>query len=116
MELDLSLTDLADSPDDEALARRAQAGDNDAFDRLVEQYAPRVFRMIQAQVGDASVAEDLVQETFLTAFVALPRLGFRSGFSTWLYRIMVNKVKHHQRKSARRRELDANVRKKTEPV
>lgn len=102
---------------DEALVRCARAGDRAAFDRLVERYASRVFRMIRAQVGDPSLAEDLAQETLLNAFVALPRFGFRSSFYTWLYRIMTNTVGQHQRKNARRRDLDAMVdNRKVEPV
>lgn len=100
---------------DEALARSTRAGDKGAFDRLVERYGPRVYRMIRAQVRDPSMAEDLVQETFLNAFVALPRFGFHSSFYTWLYRIMTNTVGQHQRKSARRRELDARLDRRVEP-
>jgi len=100
---------VADSPKDEDLVRSALAGDHGAFDQLVERYAPRMFRMIRAQVGETSLAEDLVQETFLDAFVDLPRFRFGSGFFTWLYRIMINTVAQHRRKTARRLELDARV-------
>lgn len=105
---------MADSPNDEDLVRSALAGDTGAFDRLVERYAPRMFRIIRAQVGEASIAEDLVQETFLNAFVALPKFRFGARFFTWLYRIMVNTVGQYQRKGARRRELDARTRKEME--
>jgi len=106
---------VADSPNDEDLVRSALAGDAGAFDRLVERYAPRMFRMIRAQVGDASLAEDLLQETFLNAFVALPRFRFGARFFTWFYRIMVNTVGQYQRKSARRRELDAEAHRTADP-
>lgn len=105
---------MAGSPDED-LVRSTLAGDTGAFDRLVECYAPRMFRIVRAQVGEASDAEDLVQETFLNAFVALPRFRFGARFSTWLYRIMVNTVRQHQRKFARRRELDAKAHKTAEP-
>jgi RNA polymerase sigma-70 factor (ECF subfamily) len=95
--------------EDEDLVRSALAGDVGAFDRLVERYAPRIFRMIRAQVSDALVAEDLVQETFLRVVVALPKFRLGARFFTWLYRIMDNTVKQHQRKSARRRELDSKA-------
>jgi RNA polymerase sigma-70 factor (ECF subfamily) len=100
---------MADSPTDEDLVRSALAGDAGAYDRLVERYAPRVLRIIRAQVGDATVAEDLAQETFLSAFAALPGFRFDARFFTWLYRIMLNTVGQHQRKTARRRVLDAKA-------
>jgi len=100
---------IVDASNDEDLVRLALAGDNDAFGRLFERYGPRLFRMIRAQVGDSSLAEDLLQDTFLSAFVALPQFQFGSRFFTWLYRIMVNTVGQHQRKIIRRRELDVKV-------
>jgi RNA polymerase sigma-70 factor (ECF subfamily) len=112
VELELGLADS--SQDDEALVRLALAGDAGAFDRLVERYAARTFRMIRAEVRDASEAEDLVQETFLRAFVALPKFRFDAQFYTWLYRIMLNTIKQHQRKTARRYELNAKAHRKME--
>lgn len=97
-------------PDDEDLVRSALSGDAQALDRLVERYAPRAFRMVRARVSDAVVVEDLVQETFLRAILALPTFRFGARFFTWFYRIMLNTVTEHQRTSARRRELDVGVR------
>ncbi|MER3423693.1 MAG: hypothetical protein C4293_11140 [Nitrospiraceae bacterium] len=44
-------------------------------------------------VGDGADAQDLTQETFLAAFKALPAFRAEAKFSTWLYRIAVNKCK-----------------------
>lgn len=110
-----NLAAFSDSLKDEVLVRSALAGDRGAFDRLVERYGPRMFRMIRAEVRDASEAEDLVQEIFLRAMVALPQFRFDARFFTWLYRIMFNTVRQHQRNGARRRELDAKVHRNPEP-
>jgi len=107
---------MVDAPKDEHLVRSALAGDQAAFGRLFERYSPPMFRMIRAQVGDASLAEDLVQDTFLNAFVALPKFQFGARFFTWLYRIMVNTVGQHHRKIVRRRELDARVHQVSAPA
>lgn len=100
---------MADSPNDEDWVRSARAGDRGAFDRLVERHAPRLYRIARAQVGDATLAEDLVQETFLKAYVALRTFRFDARFFSWLYRILANAVAEHRRNTARRRELDARV-------
>jgi len=105
---------VADSPTDEELVRSALAGHAGAFDRLVERHAARVFRIVRAQVEE-SVAEDLVQDTFLRAFVALPKFEFGARFSTWLFRIMLNETGQYLRKKARRHELDARARQRAVP-
>jgi RNA polymerase sigma-70 factor (ECF subfamily) len=59
----------------------------------VERYGGRIFNLVYRMVGEEADAHDLAQDTFLSAFRALP--GFRADakFSTWLYRIAVNKSK-----------------------
>jgi RNA polymerase sigma-70 factor, ECF subfamily len=85
---------------DRELVRRAQRGDQFAFERLAERHQHRLFTLAARVLGSPDDAADAVQEALLRAWLALPR--FRSGslFSTWLYRICVNAA-HDQR--ARRR-------------
>ena len=75
---------------DEVLARRAAAGDRDAFTVLLERHYARIYRVGFRMLGDAEEAADLTQDVC----VALPsKLGsFRGerGFTTWLYRVVVN--------------------------
>ncbi len=75
--------------DDASLVARAQAGDGDAFGVLVRRYEARVFRLVRRIVGEDE-AEDALQETFLSAWRALPRFAGASTFSTWIYRIATN--------------------------
>ena len=75
--------------DDASLVTRAQAGDGDAFGVLVRRYEARVYRLVRRIVGEDE-AEDALQETFLSAWRALPRFAGASTFSTWIYRIATN--------------------------
>ena len=79
--------------DEAKLVARCLKQDQDAFGQLVERYATVIVNLAYRMVGDRTEAEDLAQETFVAAFKALPRFRAESKFSTWLYRIAVNKCK-----------------------
>lgn len=84
-------------PDESALVSRAQRGDRDAFSTLIEHYAPTVVSVAWRILGDRTLADDAAQETFLAAFKSLRRFRADARFSTWLYRIAVNKCRDTQR-------------------
>ncbi len=75
---------------DEVLVARAQKGDYDAFELLVKRHQRRVFATAYGIVKNTAEAEEVAQETFLSAFEHLE--GFRgdSKFSTWLFRVASN--------------------------
>lgn len=75
---------------DRELVERARAGERAAFDLLVERYQRRLLRLVLRLLRDQAEAEDVVQETFLRAYRALPRFRGEAAFFTWLYRIAVN--------------------------
>ena len=81
----------AEPAEDIALVCAAQRGDRDAFGVLVARYAPRILRLTTRMLGSAADGEDLAQETFVAAFTALSGFQRDARFSTWLYRIAVNK-------------------------
>lgn len=87
---------------DERLVRMAQQGDQAAFAQLVAAHRDRLFTLAARELGSAADAEDVVQETLLRAWRALP--GFRrdASLSTWLYRICLNAIHDHRSRSARR--------------
>ncbi len=93
------MTDSSD--DDEALAARAAAGEDTAFETLVDRYQARVYRLA-CRLTSETDAPDVLQETFLQAYRHLA--GFRgdSQFRTWLYRIASNAALMHRRARARR--------------
>jgi RNA polymerase sigma-70 factor (ECF subfamily) len=79
--------------DDNALVRAAQRGDRDAFGALVSKHAASIVRVATRMTGSDADGEDAAQEAFIAAYKALPSFKFESRFSTWLYRIAVNKCK-----------------------
>jgi RNA polymerase sigma-70 factor (ECF subfamily) len=82
-----------DDADDLRLLERAREGDEDAFAALVRRYSPSLLRVAQMYVPTRSLAEDVVQETWLGVVRGLERFEGRSSFRTWLFRILVNRAK-----------------------
>ncbi len=70
--------------------RQAQRGDREAFGRLVDRHRRRIFSLALHLVRRKDEIEDLVQEIFLKAFLAIRGYNFQSAFATWLRRIAVN--------------------------
>jgi RNA polymerase sigma-70 factor (ECF subfamily) len=81
----------AGEPSDEDLARRAQAGDADAFAVLVVRYQRAVLNLAYRMLGDAQEAEDVAQDVFVRAYQSLDRFDPARRFFSWLYRIAVNR-------------------------
>jgi RNA polymerase sigma-70 factor (ECF subfamily) len=75
---------------DAATVALARGGDSEAFRALVERHGRAVYRIAHRMTGNASDAEDVVQETFLKAYRQLGRFESRANFGTWLHRIAVN--------------------------
>ena len=67
-----------------------QAGDRAEFARFVETYSGQVYRLALKMLQNPQDAEDILQETFIKAYKALPKFEGRSSLSTWLYRIATN--------------------------
>lgn len=84
-----SSTDFA-ANDELSLVAAAQDGDTQAFDALVDHYAPRIFRLALNMMCSHEDAEEVMQEAFLSAFVHLKKFRKGSRFSTWLTRIAIN--------------------------
>jgi RNA polymerase sigma-70 factor (ECF subfamily) len=70
--------------------RRAQAGDENAFEELYTKYKQRTYFLCLKMTQDHAQAEDLTQDTFLCAHQKLGLFRGDSAFSTWLYRIAMN--------------------------
>jgi len=87
---------------DEALAARAAAGEEAAFEALVYRYQARVYRLACRLTGSETDAKDALQEAFLAAYRGLPGFRSESRFSTWLYRIATNAALMRRRARERR--------------
>jgi len=92
-----------DPAGDTDLIKRAQAEDIDAFCRLAERYARRIYLLASHYCRNAQDAEDLSQEVWLKAYQALGSFRFDSSFYTWLRRITINAFLNHRRSSFFRR-------------
>lgn len=92
----------ADSLDLEALL----AGDDKAFEQLVIQESPRLFRVIVRILGDDNEAESILQETYLQAYQRMDTFRRESKFTTWLYAIGINLARASLRKSRRLSSLE----------
>jgi RNA polymerase sigma-70 factor (ECF subfamily) len=79
--------DLASERD---LVERCRAGDEGAFQELVETYKNLVFALIARTIQDRARAEDLAQDVFLRIHRGLPYFRGEAQLSTWIYRIVSN--------------------------
>jgi RNA polymerase sigma-70 factor (ECF subfamily) len=84
-------------PSDLDLVREAQRGDAAAFGELVERNRRAVFRAALAATGSASEADDVTQDTFVTAFRKLGSFRAESAFRTWLLAIAWRKATDRRR-------------------
>jgi len=80
-----------EAADDAALVHAAQRGDAEAFGVLVSRHSRSILSVTTRMLGAGADAEDVAQEAFVAAYRALPRFQGESKFSTWLYRIAINR-------------------------
>ena len=86
----------------EALVRRAQNGDAEAFAELIEDQYDRIYRTAWRWCGNAHDAEDIAQDVCVRIGQALASFDGRSAFSSWVYRVTLNMVRDWQRAGRRR--------------
>lgn len=75
-----------------------RAGNESAFAAIVDRYQARIARYLRRLVGDRVLAEDLTQETFLSAYTAITKSSADLALSPWLYRIATNHANMHFRR------------------
>jgi RNA polymerase sigma-70 factor (ECF subfamily) len=84
------------------LIRRIQAGDRRAFEKLLDAYETRVYRLALRFTNSVPDAEDVTQEIFVAVYNGLGRFRGGSSLGTWIYRIAMNQCLEYRR----RRKLD----------
>ena len=77
--------------EDFELLAKFKKGDQHAFELLVRKYKTTVFNTIYSIMGNAQEADDIAQEVFLKVYTKADSFKGESSFSTWLYRITVNR-------------------------
>jgi RNA polymerase sigma-70 factor, ECF subfamily len=87
--------------DESALVAALRAGDERAFMELVEAYTPGMRRLALTFVRTPSVADEVVQESWLGVLRGLDRFEGRSSLKTWIYRIVANGARTRAVREAR---------------
>lgn len=88
--------------EEKLLIERAKSGEASAYESLVRNYQHRIYRLCLAMTGTHPAADDLAQETFLKAYLALASFKEGTNFCAWIRRIAVNSSLNYLR--VRRRE------------
>lgn len=88
------------------LITRAQQGDREAFQEIVETYQRRVFGICIGMLKNPDDSMDVSQEVFIKIYRYIENFNHQSSFYTWLYRITVNMCIDFIRKKKRSREVD----------
>ena len=86
-----------ESESDADIMLRVKAGDQSAFDYLVQKYRRPMLSFMYRMARNAAVAEDLAQEVFLRVYRSRETYEPSAKFSTWLYRIATNLAVNHAR-------------------
>ena len=96
----------SNTPSDELDLDAILAGDKRAFEQLVIQESPRLFRVIVRILSDDDEAQSILQETFLQAYQRIHTFRRESKLTTWLYAIGINLARATLRKSRRLSSLE----------
>jgi RNA polymerase sigma-70 factor (ECF subfamily) len=84
--------------DDFSLIKRFIDGDESVFSELVKRHKEKVRNIIYLTLSNNEMVDDIAQEVFITVYRNLKNFRFESQFTTWLYRITINKCKDYLRK------------------
>jgi RNA polymerase sigma factor CnrH len=85
---------------DARLARAAQEGERRAFDQLVGRHKAAIYRLVRRYIGDADEAYDVLQDSFVAAWLALPRFDPSQPLEPWLRAIALNKCRDYGRRAS----------------
>jgi RNA polymerase sigma-70 factor (ECF subfamily) len=95
---DLQYPQILQIDDDFSLIQRFIEGDESTFRTLVQRHKDKIRNIIYLTLNSSDSVDDIAQDVLITIYKNLKSFRFQSQFSTWLYRITVNKCKDHLRK------------------
>jgi len=95
---DLQYPQILQLDDDFSLIQRFIEGDESTFKTLVQRHKDKIRNIIYLTLNSSDAVDDIAQDVLITIYKHLKSFRFESQFSTWLYRITVNKCKDHLRK------------------
>jgi RNA polymerase sigma-70 factor (ECF subfamily) len=93
--------------DDHALVAALRAGDERAFEALVDRYHRSLVRVALMYVRDRAIAEEVAQETWLAVLEGIERFEGRSSLKTWIFRILTNRAKTRGQRERRQLPVSA---------
>jgi RNA polymerase sigma-70 factor (ECF subfamily) len=91
----------AAAAEDRRLVAGLRGGDEAVYAELVRRWHPAMLRVARMYVRDRSVAEEVVQETWLAVLQGIDRFEARSSLKTWVFRILTNRAKTRGVREAR---------------
>jgi RNA polymerase sigma-70 factor (ECF subfamily) len=102
-EKDLQQPQILSIDDDYSIIRQFIDGDKSSFQILVKRHKEKVRNIIYITMNNSALVDDIAQDVFITVYKNLKYFRFESQFTTWLYRITVNRCKDYLRKMNVRR-------------
>jgi RNA polymerase sigma-70 factor (ECF subfamily) len=102
-EKDLQQPQIVSIDDDYSIIRQFIDGDKSSFQVLVKRHKEKVRNIIYITMNNSALVDDIAQDVFITVYKNLKYFRFESQFTTWLYRITVNRCKDYLRKMNVRR-------------
>lgn len=98
-----------DAVDDAQLAIRAAAGDQPAYGLLMRRHKVPIYNVLRRFTGDPDEAHDLLQESFVAAWLSIGRYDPARPFQAWLRQIAINKARDWGRRRSVRKLISAVV-------
>src|SRR5690349_19814862 len=96
----MTMTTLSNE-DEQRLVDALRAGDESAFETLIERYHGSLLRLAMLYVPSRAVAEEVVQETWLGVLQGLARFEGRASLKTWIFRILTNRARTRGQREGR---------------
>lgn len=97
------------NPTDEVLLVKIAQKDEAAFNTIFDRYSRQIYNFINKQVAERESVEDLVQEVFLRVFKSAKNFDPEKKFSSWIYKIALNEVKRHWKRTSSRQTFSLNT-------
>ncbi len=90
---------------DEEIVKLVIKGEKHLFENLMRKYNLRLFRISRSIINDDVEAEDIMQTTYLNAYLQLSSFQNKSSFSTWLTRILINESLLNKKRKSKHQQI-----------
>jgi RNA polymerase sigma-70 factor (ECF subfamily) len=92
------------------------SGEKSAYELIVRRFNADLYKVGRAYNYNHEDSQDLMQETFIAAYKNLSQFQGRSGFKTWIIRIMLNNCYHKKQKLSYKKEISREIQENTQPM